>query len=71
MSDAADAATVRILLADFANADSASKLNIIGGGICLIGFDPNLRSTIPHPVVCQDCFPAPVRWRLAGARACA
>jgi hypothetical protein len=57
MSEVAEAATVRILLADFANADPARKLNIIGGGISLIGFDANLKATMPYAVVARIAFP--------------
>lgn len=57
MSEVADAANVRILLADFVNTDPAGKLNIIGGGISMVGVDPNLKSTIPHAVVARIAFP--------------
>ncbi|MCM3657771.1 hypothetical protein M3147_10960 [Agromyces mediolanus] len=39
MSDIAQAATVNIVLADFANNDAGGKGNIIGAGITLVGFD--------------------------------
>lgn len=57
MSDAADAAIVRVLLADFANADPAGKLNIIGGGISVMSFDANTGATVPHAVVAKVSFP--------------
>lgn len=57
MSDAADAAIVRILLADYANADPANKLNIIGAGISLLGFVPSTNATVPHAVVASISFP--------------
>ncbi len=57
MSDAADAAIVRILLADFANADPVNKLNIIGAGITMIGLVPNTVATVPHAVVATISFP--------------
>lgn len=57
MSEAADAAIVRILLADFANADPANKLNLIGAGITMIGIVPNTNATVPHAVVAKVSFP--------------
>jgi hypothetical protein len=57
MSEAADEAIVRILLADFANADSANKLNIIGAGITMIPFVPATNQTAPHAVVAKVSFP--------------
>lgn len=35
-----DDAFVRVLLSDFANTDSAGKLNLIGGGISMMGTGP-------------------------------
>jgi hypothetical protein len=57
MSDVAEAAIVSVLLADFANADPANKLNVIGGGITMLGFDSNTRTTMPHAVVARIAFP--------------
>ncbi len=57
MSEAADDASVRILIADFVNTDAAGKLNIVGGGISMVGFDANLKATIPHAVVARIAFP--------------
>ncbi|ETW25866.1 hypothetical protein [Mycobacterium gastri] len=58
MSDAADAAIVRVMLADFANVtDPGSKLNIIGGGIVMMGYDPNIGATAAHAVVAKISFP--------------
>lgn len=37
MSDVSDTATVRLLIADYASVDAAGKLNVIGGGVSLIG----------------------------------
>lgn len=37
MSDVSDTATVRLLLADYASVDAAGKLNVIGGGLTVIG----------------------------------
>ena len=47
MSEVSDAATVRLLLADFAAADPQNKLNIIGGGLTLVGFNPQVGLTVP------------------------
>ncbi|MGB8382996.1 MAG: hypothetical protein WCG47_17400 [Dermatophilaceae bacterium] len=56
MSEAADAAIVRVMLADFANA-SENKLNIVGGGITMMMFDSNIGATIPHAVIATVAFP--------------
>jgi len=37
------------MLADFANSGADGKLNIIGGGITMMAFDPNVGATIPIP----------------------
>lgn len=37
MSDVSDTATVRLLIADYASVDVAGKLNVIGGGLTVIG----------------------------------
>ena len=39
MSEVSDAATVRLLLADYAVADVGGKLNAIGGGLVLLGIN--------------------------------
>jgi hypothetical protein len=57
MSDAADSAIVRILLADFASADPVNTLNIIGAGITMIGLVPNTVATVPHAAVATISFP--------------
>jgi hypothetical protein len=56
MSDAADSAIVQVVLADYANNDSGGKLNIIGGGITMLGLDPNSHITVPHAVVARISF---------------
>ena len=58
MSEAADAAIVRVMLADFANAGSENKLNIVGGGITMMMFDPNIGATVPHAVIATVAFPS-------------
>ncbi|MFQ4147663.1 hypothetical protein AAGW05_03030 [Arthrobacter sp. LAPM80] len=40
-------ASANILIADFVNIDAAGKVNIIGGGIQFLGFDPNAGMTAP------------------------
>ncbi|KZS82298.1 hypothetical protein A4G29_12270 [Mycobacterium kansasii] len=57
MSDVADAAIVSVLLADFANADPANKVNMIGGGVSVLSFDSDAGTTTPHAVVAKVSFP--------------
>jgi hypothetical protein len=45
------------MLADFANSGADGKLNIIGGGITMMAFDPNVGATIPHAVIATVAFP--------------
>lgn len=52
----ADSARVSILLADFANTDSDGKLNIVGGGLQFIGYDPYANTTLPFAVVATVSF---------------
>lgn len=40
MSRVADEAELSIFMADFANVDAAGKLNLIGGSVAVLGFDP-------------------------------
>lgn len=47
MSDASDAATVNITLADYVGGDDARKLNIIGGGLTVIGLLPQPSTGMP------------------------
>jgi hypothetical protein len=47
VSEVADEATVRLLIADYAAADAAGKLNVIGGGITALGHVPNTGQTAP------------------------
>lgn len=51
MSEVADDATVRLLIADYAAADAAQKLNVIGGGIAVIGFVPTTAQTAAFALV--------------------
>jgi len=49
-----DASAV-LLLADFANADPSGKVNMVGAGFILAGWDPNARTTAPmHLAVMID-----------------
>lgn len=41
MSDVSEAATVRLLIADYISADAVGKLNLIGGGLSIIGTQPD------------------------------
>ena len=47
VSPLSDAATVNLLLADYAAADPTGKLNIIGGGVAMVGRLPNAPATAP------------------------
>jgi hypothetical protein len=51
MSEIAERVTARLLLADYANVDQAGKLNLIGGGVRVLGFDPNTDASAPFSVV--------------------
>lgn len=46
MSDISSA-TGNILIADFVNIDAAGKVNVIGGGVQFLGFDPATGLTAP------------------------
>ena len=50
MSEGSSAASGTILIADFVNVDAAGKVNIIGGGIQYLGFDPENELTAPFAV---------------------
>lgn len=60
MSDASDAITATILLADFANISSDGKLNLIGGGIQLLGFNPEQGLTAAFTVYVGLSSPMPL-----------
>lgn len=45
MSEIAERAKVSVVMADFANTDAAGKANIVGGGVAVVGFDPNTAIT--------------------------
>lgn len=56
MSDVADKASVHVLLSDYAAGDAAGKLNILGGGIQLVGHDATAGVTAPFSVVALASF---------------
>jgi len=56
MSDAGDSAHVQILLADYAVADAAGKLTVVGGGISVAGSTPNTGLTAAFAVVAVVTF---------------
>lgn len=58
MSDVGDSATVNLIVADYAAVDAARKLNVIGGGATLLGFDPAQGVTSPFAVA-VDIFVPP------------
>jgi hypothetical protein len=45
MSEASEAAHIYIQMADFINHDGARKLNIVGGGINILGLQPTIGTT--------------------------
>jgi hypothetical protein len=51
VSDLSDAAAVRLQLADYAVADPQNKINVIGGGLTLIGFNPQAGLSLPFALV--------------------
>ena len=60
MSEVSDKVTVNLLIADYAGADQSGKLNVIGGGIQVVGFDPQTGVTAPFAVVAELQFPSQV-----------
>jgi hypothetical protein len=56
MSEASDSAHVRILLADYAVADDAGKISMIGASISIIGINPVTGTTAPFTVVTVVSF---------------
>jgi len=41
MSEASEAAQLTLLMADFVNVDAAGKVNVVGGGINILGVQPS------------------------------
>jgi hypothetical protein len=56
MSDAAESAHVRLLLADYANIDSQGKINVIGGGVTAVGINEIGGTTVPHAIIAVVTF---------------
>lgn len=56
MSEVAASAHVHMMLADFANFDASRKINVIGGGLTVIGFDAGSGATAPHAIVATVTF---------------
>lgn len=56
MTDVAESAHVRLLLADYAAVDSAGKINIIGAGIEVLAFDDQRNASVPFTVVARVSF---------------
>lgn len=51
MSDLSERVRGFVLLADFVNNDAAGKVNVVGGGLSLIGFDPATGQSAPFAVL--------------------
>lgn len=51
MSDIADRVTAQLQMADFANIDSAGKLNVVGGGVRILGLDEGSGTTSAFTVI--------------------
>lgn len=58
MSEAAESAHVRIVMADYVNADPSGKINLVGAGITFIGFDTSNGRTPECGVVATVSFGA-------------
>ncbi|MBX3194727.1 MAG: hypothetical protein KF727_06455 [Microbacteriaceae bacterium] len=58
MSQIAEQATVAITFADFGNVDSTGKINIVGGGVAVSGFDPGAGLTSRFSLWVQIWLPA-------------
>ncbi|MGV8874267.1 MAG: DUF6941 family protein [Rhodococcus sp. (in: high G+C Gram-positive bacteria)] len=56
MSEVANSAAVRIMLADYAAVDASGKVNLIGGGVDVLGFDPATAVTAPFCVLVTISF---------------
>src|SRR5262245_34245575 len=56
MTAVAESAHVRIILADYAAADQKGKLNIVGGGISVVGINPQTHATPAFSVVVTVSF---------------
>lgn len=57
MSEVSTDATARLLIADYAAVDAAGKLNIIGGGVSVLGYVQQAGSTSPFALVVSISVP--------------
>lgn len=57
MSEIAASAKVNLAMADFAADDAAGKVNVIGKGIAIIGYDPRQNISTPFVLVCDVWLP--------------
>lgn len=57
MSDAYDTVKVTLLLADYIAVDATGKLNVIGGNIQMVGYNPNTALTGPFACAALLEFP--------------
>jgi hypothetical protein len=60
MSDVRDQASLSMLLADYAMTDQLGRLHVLGGGLQVIGRDPNTGMTPAFALVVTMTFPAVV-----------
>ena len=51
MSEIADRVNAQLLMADFANIDGTGKLNIVGGGVRVLGLDEGAETTSAFAVI--------------------
>jgi hypothetical protein len=57
VSEVATDAIVRLLIADYAAVDAAGKLNVIGGGVSVIGYVQQVGTTSPFALVVSISVP--------------
>ncbi len=58
MSEASEHARLTLVVADFAMVDSQGKVNMVGAGVSVLGFDPAKRTTSRFSVLAQADVPA-------------
>ena len=51
--------SAHITIADFVNVDAGGKANVIGGGVLLLGFDPQQGVTTPFAIFVRLVSPVP------------
>lgn len=59
MSEVSERIEASITVGDFVNIDTVGKFNVIGGGIRIVGFNPDAGSTSPIAVLVQLASPLP------------